>query len=297
MRRLRHAHARLQIYNLDLTDSHCIKYSISKGLGLGIVLGGGIVKVPQILKIVKSKSARGVSFTSYLLDTMSLIIVVAYNVRQGFPLSTYGENIALMIQNFVIACLILLYNPKALPSSLDSQTTLTTRRKPPYSAIFTFLALSGISLYCLLSENITSISSLKTLVKLSIPVSLSAKLPQITENYKNKSTGQLSAFLVLNSLAGCLARVFTTQTETGDSVIWWSFMLAAILNGVVACQMGYYWKEKEGLTVKEKEKREDLLEKAHSVTVDSGKISSAPASPRLAGTTPRKVSNWTRKAD
>ena len=37
------------IENLDLSDSECIKYSISKALGVAIVLGGSIMKVPQLL--------------------------------------------------------------------------------------------------------------------------------------------------------------------------------------------------------------------------------------------------------
>ena len=37
------------IENLDVGDVQCIKYSLSKGLGIGIVVGGSIMKVPQIL--------------------------------------------------------------------------------------------------------------------------------------------------------------------------------------------------------------------------------------------------------
>lgn len=36
------------VYNVNITDSECLKYALSKGLGLGIVLGGGIVKIPQV---------------------------------------------------------------------------------------------------------------------------------------------------------------------------------------------------------------------------------------------------------
>ena len=35
--------------NLDLQDVECLKYSLSKGLGIGIVVGGSIMKVPQLL--------------------------------------------------------------------------------------------------------------------------------------------------------------------------------------------------------------------------------------------------------
>jgi mannose-P-dolichol utilization defect protein 1 len=54
------------IYNFDLSDTECVKYSISKGLGLGIVVGGSIVKLPQIGKIINSKSARGLSLSAYV---------------------------------------------------------------------------------------------------------------------------------------------------------------------------------------------------------------------------------------
>lgn len=37
------------IEDLNFGDVDCIKLSVSKGLGIGIVLGGSIVKVPQIL--------------------------------------------------------------------------------------------------------------------------------------------------------------------------------------------------------------------------------------------------------
>lgn len=37
------------VENLDIADVECIKFSLSKGLGLGIVVGGAIMKVPQLL--------------------------------------------------------------------------------------------------------------------------------------------------------------------------------------------------------------------------------------------------------
>jgi hypothetical protein len=37
------------IENLNLDDVDCIKYSLSKGIGVGIVAGGSIMKVPQLL--------------------------------------------------------------------------------------------------------------------------------------------------------------------------------------------------------------------------------------------------------
>lgn len=39
---------RTLIYDFDILDGPCLKYALSKGLGLGIVLGGSIVKIPQV---------------------------------------------------------------------------------------------------------------------------------------------------------------------------------------------------------------------------------------------------------
>jgi mannose-P-dolichol utilization defect protein 1 len=36
------------IYDFNITDVECLKYALSKGLGFGIVLGGSIVKIPQV---------------------------------------------------------------------------------------------------------------------------------------------------------------------------------------------------------------------------------------------------------
>ena len=37
------------VENLDIHDVECLKLSLSKGLGLGIVVGGSIMKVPQLM--------------------------------------------------------------------------------------------------------------------------------------------------------------------------------------------------------------------------------------------------------
>lgn len=86
------------VLDVDFTATECIKLAISKGLGLGIIAASSIVKVPQILKLVSSRSAAGVSFLSYLLETGALLVGLAYNKRQENPFSTYGENALIMAQ-------------------------------------------------------------------------------------------------------------------------------------------------------------------------------------------------------
>src|ERR1700744_4411969 len=88
------------LLDLDFASHpECVSLAISKGLGIGIITAASIVKVPQIIKLVKSGSSEGLSFTSYFLETASFVITLAYNIRNGFPFSTYGEISLIAIQD------------------------------------------------------------------------------------------------------------------------------------------------------------------------------------------------------
>ncbi|ORZ11641.1 hypothetical protein BCR41DRAFT_378198 [Lobosporangium transversale] len=162
------------IEDFNYRDVPCIKYAISKGLGFGIVAGGAIVKVPQIIKIISARSAVGVSLSSYMLETLACVISLAYNIRQNNPLSTYGGH-----------------------SSSQFRTWLSWNTTA-FVVLSSFLFLGNI------------LGALAFLQAATIPINLFSKVPQIIENYKNGSTGQLAAFTVFNYFAGSLARVYTT---------------------------------------------------------------------------------------
>ncbi|KAI7907410.1 uncharacterized protein BX663DRAFT_495784 [Cokeromyces recurvatus] len=210
------------IENLNIGDKDCIKYVISKGLGLGIVLGGSIVKIPQILTILRNKSTEGLSFTSYLIETLSYFITLSYNLRQGNPFSTFGEIMFICIQNVLIMVLMFQFSRKIT------------------KLVFTLLSLGSLW-YCLNDQTIISPVLMSTLFATTIPLNLAAKIPQIYTNFKNKSTGQLSVFTVVNYLAGSSARVFTTMTEIDDPLMLFGSLLAAIFNAILVLQVFIYW--------------------------------------------------------
>ncbi|OAA68227.1 polyketide synthase [Niveomyces insectorum RCEF 264] len=101
---------RTLVLDVDPTDTPCLRLAVSKALGVGIVAASAVVKVPQIVKLVRARSAAGVSFLSYLLETTSYLVSLAYNVRRGFPFSTYGETAFILAQNVVITLLVLHYS-------------------------------------------------------------------------------------------------------------------------------------------------------------------------------------------
>ena len=61
--------------NMDFADMECVKFTISKGLGFAIVVGSGILKVPQIIKIVMNGSVEG-------LAAISTYIEVSFTISQ-----------------------------------------------------------------------------------------------------------------------------------------------------------------------------------------------------------------------
>lgn len=169
----------------------CVKLAISKGLGIGIIAASSIVKVPQLLKILNSQSAEGISFLSYLLESGSYLISLGYNVRHGFPFSTYGETALILVQNAVIASLVLKYGGKGLPA---------------VGAWIAGLVAVGAALY---REDVVDVKMLAWLQAGAGVLSAASKLPQIVTIWQEGGTGQLSAFAV--SLASKPATVRTPE--------------------------------------------------------------------------------------
>lgn len=104
----------------------------------------------------------------------------------------------------------------------------------------------------------------------TLPLSLSSKVPQILSNARNGSTGNLSAFAVFNALLGCLARLFTTKQEVNDPLIFWGFAGAAILNAVIAGQVVMYWNKGDGVGRRIRATEEGKAEGSPGMKVEDG---------------------------
>jgi mannose-P-dolichol utilization defect protein 1 len=168
------------LLDINLEDTECLKLAVSKGLGIGIIAASSIVKVPQILKLINSRSAEGVSFLSYLLETSAYLISLAYNVRSEFPFSTYGETSLIMAQNVVIAVLVLHFSGKQSAAAL-------------------FVAGLATSAIALFSNNLIDMKLLSYLQAGAGVLGVASKLPQILAIWQEGGTGQLSAFAVSTS--------------------------------------------------------------------------------------------------
>ncbi|KAF1816849.1 polyketide synthase, partial [Eremomyces bilateralis CBS 781.70] len=200
----------------------CLKLATSKALGLAIIASSSVVKLPQLIKLAKSRSAEGLSFTAYALETAAFIITCAYNARSGNPFSTYGESALISVQNVAIATMILHFSGK----KLEAQA---------------WFAGVGFAVSALLGKGVVGDEAMGYLQAGAGVLSIASKVPQIWTIYKEGGTGQLSAFAVFMYLIGSLSRVFTTLQEVDDPIILYGFIAGFILNGILAVQMVYYW--------------------------------------------------------
>lgn len=165
------------VHNLTISDTVCLKLAISKALGVGIIAASSVVKIPQLLKLLNSQSASGISFLAYLLETTSYLISLVYNIRNQFPFSTYGEVALIAIQNVAISVLVLQYSGKGAAAAV----------------LVAGLAAAGYALY---NDSVTSMAALQYLQAGAGALGVASKLPQIVTIFQEGGTGQLSAFAV-----------------------------------------------------------------------------------------------------
>jgi len=207
------------IENEQFLDPDCVKLVISKLLGICIILGALIVKVPQIITILVENSAKGLAITSTYLELFAYTIIIAYNFQKGYDFSTYGEVIFIFIQNIILLYLITYYQNR--------------------ENLFQFYPISLgfiVFLVCLgyvLPEKISELAFVYT----NTPVIILSRLPQIYENFTRGNTGALSLITYFLQFAGSLARVFTTLQQTGDIVSLIGYATASMLNGIIFFQI------------------------------------------------------------
>ncbi|XP_023947456.2 mannose-P-dolichol utilization defect 1 protein homolog [Bicyclus anynana] len=205
----------------NFLDEPCLKATLSKGLGIGIIAGSILVKVPQILKIVANKSAEGINIYGVYLELFAITANFAYSYIMNFPFSAWGEGTFLAIQTAIIASLVLHYGGSPGKATV-------------FLATYVGLVSAVVSGY--VPKDV-----LWNMQAVNVPIIVIAKSIQVLTNYKNGSTGQLSAVTCLLLFGGSIARIFTSIQETGDSIIIITYCVSTIANGALVLQLFWYW--------------------------------------------------------
>jgi len=207
---------------LKLFHFSCLTLIASKLIGLVIVTLSAIVKVPQIIKIMRAQSVEGLSLEMYCMEIFGYAVNTAYNFRLGHPFSTYGENVFLFMQNCILIKQLLFYSKR-----LNTQSAIAS------AAFFVFCSM-------ILSDSILSIGQMSILQTFSVCIFAIARFPQIRNNYMAKSTGQLAFVTCLLNFLGGIARVFTILREVKDAIVLFACLSALTVNTIIIVQFALY---------------------------------------------------------
>lgn len=174
------------------------------------------------MKILNNKSSEGLSIVSVLLDLVAITFHMSYSFVSDFPFSAWGDGTFLAIQTAAIAALVFFYGHR---SSTKSAIFLT------FYLAFVYTLMGGL----------TPREFLWTAQGFNVPILLMGKLSQAVTNYKNGSTGQLSAATCFMLFFGSVARIFTSIQETGDTMMIITYSVSTFANAVIVSQLLYYW--------------------------------------------------------
>ncbi|KAK1555971.1 hypothetical protein Q3G72_033998 [Acer saccharum] len=209
--------------NGKFPEKDCLLPLISKVLGYCIVAASTTVKLPQILKILKHGSVRGLSMLAFEMEVVGYTIALAYCLHKGLPFSAYGELAFLLIQGIILVAIIYHYS--------QPLGTLTWIRALLYCAIAPTI-LAG-QMDPMLFE---------ALYASQHAIFFCARVPQIWENFKNKSTGELSFLTCFMNSAGSIVRVFTSIQEKAPSSVILGSVIGIVTNGTILSQIIIYRK-------------------------------------------------------
>lgn len=226
--------------DFNLTHMPCVKMTFSKLLGYAIIVGAGILKVPQIAIILQARDVTGITFDSQYFELIGFTSGAVYNYLIGSPISTYGENLLIMVQMVVIILLMWKFAKGDHTKSVSHCFIVSTlyvaliagmvHSPSEYRPYFFWIGLfSGII----------------------------SRLPQIVINLVNRHTGRISFISTLLSTAGSLARIFTTLQEVEDSSILLGFLVSGSLNVIMLLEIVVFWKNTVRVLSKDDQKKKD----------------------------------------
>ena len=223
----------------------CALDAVSRAASLCIVAGAALLKVPQILNVLKAKSADGLSLLSLELDVLVFIASIAYSVKLSYSLHSYGEQVLVLIQN-VILCL--------LAYGFEKRGTRGVMSAALGAGAVALCAATPLAYAWVLSS-------------VSLVANIGSLVPQILKNRRRQETGALSAATVRMRveiefrdatparwristqvqmrLLGNAARLFTTAVESADAVLLLGYGASFTLNGMLAWQIRAYAPRKE----------------------------------------------------
>ncbi|CAH0548094.1 unnamed protein product [Brassicogethes aeneus] len=184
-----------------------------------------ILKVPQIINILKLKNARGISLIGLLMELSSYTIMMSYNYRNNYALLSYMEYPIILFQELILIFFVLYYK-----SQLNIISVFI-------SGIYFTIAGSFLI-------GIVPIGVLAFLVPLCTPIGASSKVVQLFEIIRTKNSDSVSVLTWFISAFTNFTRIFTIMVESADLTLLLNFGVNTVLSSSIMLA-AYFYKHKK----------------------------------------------------
>ncbi|KAK2580518.1 hypothetical protein KPH14_006253 [Odynerus spinipes] len=180
-----------------------------------------ILKIPQIFNLISLKSAKQISILGLLLELTSYTVVTSYNYVNGYSILAYLEYPIILIQEYILIYLALIYSNK-----INIWSLLITAF---YIAIST----------CFLLEIIPK-TVLTLLTPMCTPISASSKVMQLLAIIRARNADTVSPLTWFISTLTNLTRVFTIWMDSADLLLLGNFIISVLLSSSIMFSTLYY---------------------------------------------------------
>ncbi|XP_032912123.1 solute carrier family 66 member 3 isoform X1 [Catharus ustulatus] len=181
-----------------------------------------VIKLPQLVAVLRAGSAWGLSATSLLLELAGLLVFLKYQIYYDYPLETYLEYPIIIAQDAILLYCIMYFSGK-------------TKRALFYTVVF-----GGVWYVLTLQKWIIDVA-----MNLCTFISAASKLVQLRHLWQTKDSGQASALTWGMGAYTCATRIITTVMTTNDLAVLIRFITMLILNIWVTATILHYRKTKK----------------------------------------------------
>eukprot|EP00927_Polykrikos_kofoidii_P061723 TRINITY_DN56563_c0_g1_i1.p1 TRINITY_DN56563_c0_g1~~TRINITY_DN56563_c0_g1_i1.p1 ORF type:complete len:236 (+),score=41.08 TRINITY_DN56563_c0_g1_i1:62-769(+) len=216
-----------------------------QALNYAMLIGGSIVKLPQVVAIVRTGTVKGMSETSIAVELVACLTFCSYNFVMGHPFRTWGEMAMITIQCGLQMLLFWRFADEPLammPRALCAVVVVSS---------------SAALVWGVLPESLLPALGLVPTVLGAI-----ARVPQIIMNFQQHHTGNQSIITWGMSMGGNAVRILTTLAALSDPVTLLGHVVAFLLNFTLVGQIVIFWKKTQEVVGSERKKKADSAKKA-----------------------------------
>ena len=212
---------------IDDGDATTALKSVAETLGYLIGAASILLYTPIAIRIIRTKSADGLTISTWWLKLTSFTCTDVYNIRNNIPFSAFSETLVITFEAALVLALVTYY---------QTRIDITT-----FVLMGMYLTITTWALNEASDEWISIAQILATVLNTS------ALLPQLKQNFDRQSSGDYSPITASLASVGCTVRLFTTmELANGDPLILMNYGVALLLNLSVLFQVVYFGTQREG---------------------------------------------------